>query len=104
MYQANFFVKVVYEPPSGDAQEAASRSDAPFLNGVGWDDDKSVGIGVGGGSSYSGFCGADSAVRRVVGVTNTEYGSVEPVWGTNANRQACPYNQPRLQHQVILRD
>ncbi|CAN0391432.1 unnamed protein product, partial [Laminaria digitata] len=37
---------------------------------------------------------------RVVGVTNTEYGSVEPVWGTNANRGACPYNQPRLQHLV----
>ncbi|CAM9593769.1 unnamed protein product, partial [Scytosiphon promiscuus] len=64
--QANFFVKVVYEPPAGSGSASASGDDAD----------------------------------RVVGVTNTEYGSVEPVWGTNANRGACPYNAPRLQHQV----
>lgn len=86
--QANFFVKVVYEPPPSVSSTDGSSH---FLSG---------GVGSGGGADYSPI----PAPERVVGVTNTEYGSVEPAWGSNGNRAACPYNQPRLQHQVTLND
>eukprot|EP00752_Nemacystus_decipiens_P017766 g15928.t1 len=79
--QANFFVKVVYEPPA-----PATAGANPANTGTE-------------GAEQGGFAVAAEA-DRVVGVTNTEYGSVDPVWGTNANRAACPYNAPRLQHQV----
>lgn len=79
-------MKVVYEPP------------APASTGGG--NPVSVDLGAE-GVDQGGFAVAAEA-DRVVGVTNTEYGSVDPVWGTNANRTACPYNAPRLQHQVRL--
>eukprot|EP00903_Cladosiphon_okamuranus_P019670 g18080.t2 len=79
--QANFFVKLVYEPP---------------VQSTGGANPVDVGVE---GVDQGGFAVAAEA-DRVVGVTNTEYGSVDPVWGTNANRAACPYNAPRLQHQV----
>ncbi|CAM9650481.1 unnamed protein product [Ectocarpus sp. 12 AP-2014] len=80
--QANFFVKVVYGPPSLSTNSTS-------------DDDDSLS----GGDGSSGLAGPGEA-ERVVGVTNTEYGSVEPAWGTNANLNACPYNAPRAKHQV----
>ncbi|CAN0530584.1 unnamed protein product, partial [Ectocarpus sp. 12 AP-2014] len=80
--QANFFVKVVYGPPSLSANSTLDDDDSPS-----------------GGDGSSGLAGPGEA-ERVVGVTNTEYGSVEPVWGTNANLNACPYNAPRAKHQV----
>lgn len=76
---------MVYEPPAPSSSGGSGGADPGDFRVESAD--------------QGGFAVAAEA-DRVVGVTNTEYGSVAPVWGTNANRAACPYNAPRLQHQV----